>query len=261
MADVKLMFDQWCGKNSLNLIASTRCIGFNRHKRFLCELSVSEYPYRAIGNSKVREDAERNVFRDFMNYLVRSNKFPADAVPIESEGNDDSALSEIAVGLKVLPASDTGEGLLKTRNECEILRSKESKGSYKEPGKKKLVTATTNVDINGKWTVANATSKVHHFMKVNRITADYKYTLIGPAHARMFVLEMRIAFGTPKSVIAAKEAASKKKLANKLCGFPLVKQLYSKGIIDEFASSGKQEKHSQQRLQPLAKKHETVFPK
>uniref|UniRef100_A0A1A9Z0E2 DRBM domain-containing protein n=1 Tax=Glossina pallidipes TaxID=7398 RepID=A0A1A9Z0E2_GLOPL len=222
MGDVKSIFDEWCGKHNLNPIASTRCIGFNRRKRFLCQLSVSEYPYRALGNFKVREDAERNAFRDIMNYLVRSDKFPADAVPIESEGNDDSAPSEIVVGLKVLHASDKGEGLLKTRNECEILRSKESKRAYKEPGKKKVVAATTNVDINGNWTIENATSKLHHFMQVNRITADHKYTLTGPEH---------------------------------------VKQLYSKGIMDEFASSGKQEKDPQQRLQPSAKKYETVFPK
>uniref|UniRef100_A0A1A9UTB4 DRBM domain-containing protein n=1 Tax=Glossina austeni TaxID=7395 RepID=A0A1A9UTB4_GLOAU len=322
MADVISIFDEWCGKNNLNPIASTRCIGFNRRKRFLCELSVSEYPYRALGNSKVREDAERNAFRDFMNYLVRSDKFPADAVPIASEHIDDSALSE----QKHLHASDKGEGLLKTRDECESLISKESKRAYKETEKDEVVAATTSdnwtvenampiasednddsarseqkhlhASDNGEglletrdecgsliskeskrayketekdevvaattsdnWTVENAISKLHQFMQVNRITADYKYTVVGPEHARMFELEMRIAFGNPKSIIAAKEAASKKKLANKLCCFSLLKQLYSKGVMNEFASSARQEKDPQQGLQPSAKKYKAVFPK
>lgn len=43
-----------------------------------------------------------------------------------------------------------------------------------------------NAAIHGNWTVENAKSKLHQFMQVNKITADYKYTQVGPDHARYF---------------------------------------------------------------------------
>lgn len=41
-----------------------------------------------------------------------------------------------------------------------------------------------NAAIHGNWTVENAKSKLHQFMQLNKITADYKYTQVGPDHSR-----------------------------------------------------------------------------
>lgn len=44
-----------------------------------------------------------------------------------------------------------------------------------------------NAGIHGNWTIENAKAKLHQFMQVNKIQADYKYTPVGPDHARYFV--------------------------------------------------------------------------
>lgn len=41
-----------------------------------------------------------------------------------------------------------------------------------------------NAAIHGNWTIENAKAKLHQFMQMNKITADYKYTPVGPDHAR-----------------------------------------------------------------------------
>lgn len=41
-----------------------------------------------------------------------------------------------------------------------------------------------NAGIHGNWTIENAKAKLHQFMQVNKIQADYKYTPVGPDHAR-----------------------------------------------------------------------------
>ena len=39
-----------------------------------------------------------------------------------------------------------------------------------------------NSSIHGNWTIENAKSKLHQFLQENRITADYRYSSIGPDH-------------------------------------------------------------------------------
>lgn len=41
-----------------------------------------------------------------------------------------------------------------------------------------------NSGIHGNWTIENAKSKLHQFMQTNKISADYKYTPVGPDHTR-----------------------------------------------------------------------------
>lgn len=41
-----------------------------------------------------------------------------------------------------------------------------------------------NAGIHGNWTIENAKSKLHQFMQMHRISADYKYTTVGPDHNR-----------------------------------------------------------------------------
>ena len=39
-----------------------------------------------------------------------------------------------------------------------------------------------NASIHGSWTMENAKSKLHQYFQENHITADYKYSAIGPDH-------------------------------------------------------------------------------
>lgn len=41
-----------------------------------------------------------------------------------------------------------------------------------------------NAGIHGNWTIENAKAKLHQFMQMNKISADYKYKPVGPDHAR-----------------------------------------------------------------------------
>lgn len=41
-----------------------------------------------------------------------------------------------------------------------------------------------NAGIHGNWTLENAKAKLHQFMQMNKIQADYKYAAVGPDHSR-----------------------------------------------------------------------------
>lgn len=41
-----------------------------------------------------------------------------------------------------------------------------------------------NASLHGNWTMENAKSKLHQFLQVNKINADYVYKAIGPDHTR-----------------------------------------------------------------------------
>lgn len=41
-----------------------------------------------------------------------------------------------------------------------------------------------NASIHGNWTIENAKAKLHQFMQMNKIQADYHYKPVGPDHAR-----------------------------------------------------------------------------
>lgn len=41
-----------------------------------------------------------------------------------------------------------------------------------------------NAGIHGNWTIENAKAKLHQFLQMNKITADYKYSPVGPDHSR-----------------------------------------------------------------------------
>lgn len=50
-----------------------------------------------------------------------------------------------------------------------------------------------NASIHGNWTLENAKAKLHQFLQVNKINADYKYAPVGPDHARyIFTLNLFI---------------------------------------------------------------------
>ena len=41
-----------------------------------------------------------------------------------------------------------------------------------------------NASLHGNWTMENAKSKLHQFMQINKINADYMYKAVGPDHTR-----------------------------------------------------------------------------
>lgn len=45
-----------------------------------------------------------------------------------------------------------------------------------------------NASLHGNWTMENAKSKLHQFMQINKINADYIYKAVGPDHTRYVVV-------------------------------------------------------------------------
>ena len=42
-----------------------------------------------------------------------------------------------------------------------------------------------NAGIHGNWMLENAKSRLHQYLQMNRIQADYKYSQVGPDHNRL----------------------------------------------------------------------------
>lgn len=51
-----------------------------------------------------------------------------------------------------------------------------------------------NAGIHGNWTIENAKAKLHQFLQMNKITADYKYSPVGPDHSRYAIFDLLIDF-------------------------------------------------------------------
>lgn len=158
-------------------------------------MRVPGYPYVAAGNSNTKKDAEQNASRDFISYLIRMGKM--------TDGEGSSETSDIPN-----PAANMGTGNFipvnmpqQVKKEAEIgqaYRPVHNQGgrhpnSYMTRAQEKMqVEDAESVDVNaaihGGWTIENAKAKLHQFLQMNRIKADYRYTPIGPDHARYVIV-------------------------------------------------------------------------
>ncbi|XP_073843216.1 dosage compensation regulator mle-like isoform X1 [Musca autumnalis] len=256
MTDIKSFFHEWCTKNKADPQYSVRATGPKHRQRFLCEVRINGLPYVAVGNSTNKKDAERNASRDFVNFLVRSGKLnpsdvPADAgvaaapVPeMMSAGNgNDGGTPQKRVFESNSGPQELGQAYRPIDNRRDynpIDRAQE------QLDMKEAESIDVNAAIHGNWTIENAKAKLHQFMQMNKITADYKYTPVGPEHARSFMAEMHIYVNQLKRTITARETGSNKQSASKSCALSLVRQLYHLGVIEAFTGTLKQRKDDEE---------------
>uniref|UniRef100_A0A1A9VKS6 DRBM domain-containing protein n=1 Tax=Glossina austeni TaxID=7395 RepID=A0A1A9VKS6_GLOAU len=99
--------------------------------------------------------------------------------------------------------------------------------------------------MNGNWAVEIAKSKLYQFMQMKDITPDCNFMPVAAGLSTNYILVMKISLSDPELALLAREIASNKKLATKLCCFSLVTQLYSLGLIEAFNGSLKQIKIKQ----------------
>lgn len=167
----------------------------------MCEVRIASLPYVAAGNSTNKKDAEKNAARDFVNFLVRSGKLnpsdiPSDAgiaaVPVENAqgsgnfgGNEgqqrrffDGGMGpqDLGQAYRPLDRGDNGDG---GHNRVNFIDRAQEQLDMKE-----AESVDVNAAIHGNWTIENAKAKLHQFMQMNKINADYKYTAVGPDHSR-----------------------------------------------------------------------------
>nr|CAD7414747.1 unnamed protein product [Timema poppensis] len=178
-------------------------LGPKHRQRFLCELRVEGFDYVGAGNSTSKKDAQFNASRDFVQYLVRqglvkASDLPEDATGI-SVGDAPSGDGSLPEGGPPLPEGGTtsrpvfqpGMG----PNEIgEAYRPYQGSGDNKpfsyidRIAEQKRVEEAEDYDVNasihGNWTLENAKARLNQFLQVHKITAEYKYTMVGPDHTR-----------------------------------------------------------------------------
>lgn len=168
-------------------------------------MRLPPHPYVAAGNSTNKKDAERNAARDFVNFLVRSGKMnpndvPSDAgiaaapPPVDNSSNDGGGFGGNNFGMGGSQSRQFYDGGLGPQDLGRAYRPMNREGNnhdfnFVDRAQEKLdMKEAESIDVNaaihGNWTIENAKAKLHQFMQMNKITADYKYTPVGPDHSR-----------------------------------------------------------------------------
>ncbi|KYN19949.1 PREDICTED: dosage compensation regulator isoform X1 [Trachymyrmex cornetzi] len=254
MGDIKSFFHQWCAKNGKEPQFDVRPTGPKHRQRFLCELRIPGFDYVGAGNSTNKKDAQGNAARDYVNYLVRTNRVNSSDVPkdagiptmtpdaIKNEGVSTPIKSVFQGGMG---PNDIGQAY-RPYNE----RGQSNYTYMDRLADQKKVEDAEDVDVNsgihGNWTIENAKSKLHQFMQTNKINADYKYTPVGPDHTRSFMAEMSLYIKQLGRTITGRETGSNKQTASKSCALSIVRQLYHLGVIEAFSGTLKKNKDTEQ---------------
>lgn len=161
---------------------------------------VPGFTYIGAGNSTSKKDAEKNAARDFVNYLVRAGKINAAEVPSQAiEGGP--ALPARAADVEPAPVFQSGQSpddlgqAYRPFNDPRQNRFEPGGHgqSFVDRAQQQLkIEEAESLDVNaavhGNWTIENAKAKLHQFMAMSKIQADYKYTSIGPDHSRFAVI-------------------------------------------------------------------------
>nr|CAD7460225.1 unnamed protein product [Timema tahoe] len=272
--------------------------GPKHRQRFLCELCVEGFDYVGAGNSTSKKDAQFNASRDFVQYLVRqgivkASDLPEDATGI-SVGDAPSGDGSLPDGGPLLPGGGaTSRPVFQPGmgpNEIgEAYRPYQGSGDNKPfsyidriAEQKKVEEAEdydVNASIHGNWTLENAKARLNQFLQVHKITAEYKYTVVGPDHTRgrdenvvswccsailsrcppclkhvvgigsgilSFVSEMSFFVNKLGRNISARETGSNKQSASRSCALSLVRQLFHLGVIEAFTGTLKKSKEEEQ---------------
>lgn len=189
------------GKVELQTIEKLWCsidfVGPKHRQRFLCEVRVDGSPYVAVGNSTNKKDAEKNASRDYVNYLIRVGKLNAKDVPVDpniphsvsagdSSGNRSAGSG--SQGRRVFGnwsgPQDLGEAYrpLNHQDGPQHFSAVDHAQEQKEMNEAESI--DMNATIHGNWTIENAKDRLNIYKQTNNIRDDYKYTPVGPDHAR-----------------------------------------------------------------------------
>uniref|UniRef100_T1JBZ2 RNA helicase n=1 Tax=Strigamia maritima TaxID=126957 RepID=T1JBZ2_STRMM len=208
----------WCGRQKVTPQYEVRTAGSKFRQRFLCEVRVDGFDYVGVGNSTNKKDSQANAAKDFLMYLIRVGKvqqseIPATDLPVINEESGASSGS----GFDGVDGGDSGNLPLPPHQSLGLTPSfkQETNPDYNQgfnpytrgppvnymdrlAEKRKLEEVSevgylmlllygaedvdVNASIHGNWTIDNAKSRLHQFLQQNKITADYKYSQVGPDH-------------------------------------------------------------------------------
>ncbi|XP_055390609.1 dosage compensation regulator [Condylostylus longicornis] len=260
--DIKSFFHEWCAKMKVEHEFNIRPTGPKHRQRFLCEVRVNTFSYVGVGNSTNKKDAERNACRDFLNFLVRNGNLKSSEIPNESSNSAAAPSNDSNDKEKVFETTNftesprpnlfgSGMGPQDLGQAYRGVSGENKHYDFIDRAAEKLnmdeaESLDVNAGIHGNWTIENAKAKLHQFMQMNKIQADYKYTPVGPDHSRSFLAEMHIFVRELKRTITARESGSNKQSASKSCALSLVRQLYHLGVIEAFSGTLKKKKDDEE---------------
>lgn len=151
----------------------------------------------AVGNSTVKKDAEKNASRDYVNYLIRVGKLNAKDVPVDpntphSASAGDSSFNRAAggggQGRRVFGDSSGPQDLGEAYRPLNHQGGRHHFSVVDHVQEQKEMNEAESIDMNatihGNWTIENAKDRLNIYKQTNNIRDDYKYTPVGPDHAR-----------------------------------------------------------------------------
>uniref|UniRef100_A0A3B3B7P7 RNA helicase n=1 Tax=Oryzias melastigma TaxID=30732 RepID=A0A3B3B7P7_ORYME len=284
MADIKNFLYAWCGKKKLTPNYDIRAAGNKNRQKFMCEVRVDGFNYVGMGNSTSKKDAQTNAARDFVNYLVRVGEMKAEEVPALGVMAPEPTQPDGPPGsFGTLPASGPlpPHLVVKGEKEAEVPMEEHAgqteqgyppRGGYGDGGgaewdrganlkeyyarrdeqEAQATLESEEVDLNanlhGNWTLENAKARLNRFFQQEKMTAEYKYSQVGPDHNRSFIAEMQLFVRQLGRKIMAREHGSNKKLAAQSCALSVVRQLYHLGVLEAY--TGITKKKEGETLEP-----------
>lgn len=149
----------------------------------------------AVGNSTVKKDAEKNASRDYINYLIRVGKINAKDVPVDPNvpaSAGDSSFNRAAgsggQGRRVFGDSSGPQDLGEAYRPLNHQDGRHHFSVVDHVQEQKEMNEAESIDMNatihGNWTIENAKDRLNIYKQTNNIRDDYKYTPVGPDHAR-----------------------------------------------------------------------------
>uniref|UniRef100_A0A182M585 RNA helicase n=1 Tax=Anopheles culicifacies TaxID=139723 RepID=A0A182M585_9DIPT len=255
--DKKSFLISWCQKNGCEPKYEVRPTGPKHRQRFLCEVRIAGIDYIGVGNSTNKKDSEKNASQDFVSYLVRIGRIAEDAVPqdvstvpVANDRPDAANVHAQSSGMRAPPGTanifmkgfvpqDLGHAYRPYVPSKEDMKREQDNMESAE-------SLDVNASIHGNWTIENAKSKLNQWMQQYKIKAEFKYTSIGPDHAKSFIAEMTVYVKELNRSITGRESGSNKHSASKSCALSLIRQLYHLGVIEAFTGSLKSATTSEQ---------------
>ncbi|XP_016995644.2 dosage compensation regulator mle isoform X1 [Drosophila takahashii] len=266
--DIKSFLYEFCAKSRIEPKFDVRQTGPKNRQRFLCEVRVDQNNYIGVGNSTNKKDAEKNACRDFVNYLVRVGKLNAQDVPADvgasagagpgprvgqqGEGvalggqqkrvfGDQTGPQDLGEAYRPLNHEGGGDG-----SRFNIIDHVQEQKDMNE-----AESIDVNAAIHGNWTIENAKERLNMYKQAHNIRDDYKYTPVGPDHARSFMAELSIYVPALKRKVTARETGSNKKSASKSCALSLVRQLFHLKVVEPFSGTLKKKKDEELKPYPV----------
>lgn len=159
-----------------------------------------------MGNSTNKKDAEKNACRDFVNYLVRVGKLNTNDVPADagaSGGGPRTGLEGAGMAGGSGQQKRVFDGQSGPQDLGEAYRPLNHDGGdggyrysvidriQEQRDMNEAEAFDVNAAIHGNWTIENAKERLNIYKQTNNIRDDYKYTPVGPEHAR-YVLPFQL---------------------------------------------------------------------